>query len=72
MNRDLYNRVRLFVVVVSISLGTGVFWAFLASELISHLFGFDENKTLIFFGGPFFIIYFIWCCKMLPGILKRN
>lgn len=72
MSRGFYDKARFFVVVASISFGTGVFWAFLASELISHLFGFGENKTLIFFGGPFFIIYFIWCCKMLPGILTRN
>ncbi len=72
MNRDLFAKARLFVVVASISFGTGVFWAFLTSELIRHLFEFDENKTLIFFGGPFFIIYFIWCCKMLPGVMTRN
>lgn len=72
MTRDFYAKARLFVAVASISFGTGVFWAFLVSELVRHLFGFDENKTLIFLGGPLFIIYFIWCCKVLPGILTRN
>ncbi|CAD9222678.1 hypothetical protein BCEN4_270010 [Burkholderia cenocepacia] len=64
--------VRLFVAAVSISFGTGVFWAFLASELVRHLFGLNENKAFIFLGGPLFIIYFIWCCRVLPGILVRN
>lgn len=72
MTGNFYGKARLFVAVSSISFGTGMFWAFLVSELVRHAFGFDENKTLIFLGGPFFIIYFVWCCKVLPGILTKN
>ncbi|WP_321851045.1 hypothetical protein [Burkholderia diffusa] len=58
MTKNAYEDISRFLAIAFISFGTGVFWVFLVSELIRHVFDFNEDETLIYFGGPFLLIYF--------------
>jgi len=72
MNENVCEKIRHWLATVLIAFGTGVFWAFLMSELIRHIFELNEDKVLIYFGGPFFVIYFIWCYRLLSRIFSRR
>jgi len=64
-SQDFIRKMRAVVIVILLTFGTGVFWSFLAAEGVRHLFGFDEDWTLILFGIPFFIVYCVWCARRL-------
>jgi hypothetical protein len=59
------------MMAVPLTIGTGVFWAFLLAEAIRYSFTLDENRTLIFFGVPCFVIYCVWCVKAVPKALRK-
>lgn len=71
ISQDTYRKIRTSLIVISLTFGTGGFWAFLVAEGVRHLFDFDENRTLIFLGGPFFVVYCIWCVRNLPDMLRK-
>ncbi|WP_155754526.1 hypothetical protein [Burkholderia stagnalis] len=71
MTKNACEGIFQFLAIAFISFGTGVFWAFLVSELIRHVFDLNEDKTLIYFGGPFLVIYFFWCWRLLSRIFSR-
>lgn len=71
ISQETYRILRAGIIVVSLTFGTGVFWSFLFAEAIRYLFHLNENRTLIFAGGPFFVAYCIWCTKHLPTALRK-
>ena len=70
-SHDIIRKMRVAMIVILLTFGTGVFWSFLAAEGVRHLFGFDEDRTLMLFGIPFFIVYCVWCARRLPGMLRK-
>ena len=71
ITQEGYRKIRTTMIVVSLTFGTGVFWAFLVAEGIRHLFKLDENRTLLFVGGAVFVLYCIWCVRNLPTMLRK-
>jgi hypothetical protein len=71
ISQDLYRRIRTLMITVPLAMGTGVFWTFLLVEAIRYLFKFDENRTFVLFGLPFFALYCIWSIKSLPKALRK-
>jgi hypothetical protein len=70
--RSRFETFRFSAIVISLTIGSGVFWAFLLAEGIRYAFKLDENKTIIFFGIPFLVLYSIWCSMALPGMLRKS
>lgn len=66
-----YQKIRLVIIVISLTVGTGVFWTFLLAEGIRYLFNLNENRTLLYFGVPFFLAYSVWCARKLPEMLRK-
>lgn len=67
----MFERIREIVFIISVSLGTGIFWSFLISGMVRYAFGVDENKVLLYLGFPIFFVYFFWCCSALNKILRK-
>ena len=72
MNESVFGKICHWLATVLIAFGTGVFWTFLISELIRYVFELNEDMVLIYFGGPLFVIYFVWCCRVLSRIFSRR
>jgi hypothetical protein len=71
ISQETYRKVRTTMIVVSLTFGTGVFWAALVAGLVQYIFNSNENQTLLFVGWPVFVLYCIWCVRHLPGILRK-
>ncbi|WP_421377167.1 hypothetical protein ACOCG7_05910 [Paraburkholderia sp. DD10] len=71
ISQDTYRKIRTSMIVISLTFGTGVFWAAVAAGIVRYIVHSDEDRTLLFVGGPVFVLYCIWCVARLPDMLRK-
>lgn len=72
LSQQTYRKIRTSIIVISLTFGTGAFWATVAAGIVRYVFNASEGRSLVFAGGPVFVLYCIWCVRRLPGMLRKS
>ncbi|MDR5838788.1 hypothetical protein [Caballeronia sp. LZ034LL] len=69
--RRLYATVQIWFMVILTSGATALFWAFVIAGIFRLALGIDEDRALLFIGGPLFLALLVWLIRSLPSTLRK-